>query len=589
MSARSKLAEGDEPLVAEESLGKPQKAYVAFAFAAADLLMETDTDGRIIFAIGAAMSLVGRPARLLSTLTVADLVRPQDRSRTTNALKRMATGNRVRHVLVQVVTPEDVVVPVALCGYPHPETPDRLLLVLTHSGALMPTARRRKENGLLGKDDFEAIAETAMKESASGSGEEYQLTLLDIPEINNLRNKIGVEAAADFVSHFTEYLKQSSVGGDAAADLGNSKYGLIHGPEINAADIENTISDLARSLTHGDSGLNAQSTSVPLDASGISSEEATSALIYTINRFTADGGGAGSIHDLTKATRPRLSETVTKMREVKRVIGAGEFELYFQPIVDLWSNAVHHFEALVRFGAGGQSPYTTVTFAEDTGMVGELDMAILNRAIAFMRSGIGSEKSLKFAVNLSGRSITNSSTAARLLHTLANTADLRGRLLFEVTESAEINDLEVANAVVQEIRGRGFLVGLDDFGAGSAAFHYLRALKVDHVKIDGSYVRDATSANNDSMPFLRAIAQLCRELKVATIAEHIEDEATANLLRVFNVRYGQGYYFGKPMLPPRDQPSVRKAWATPLCQWRNDLLFFAPKGLAPAKQAVEAT
>ena len=77
-------------------LGQPQEAYVAFAFAAADLLMEVDHSGRIIFAIGASMSLVGRPARLLATMTVPELIRPEDSSRVVNALKRMARGERVR-------------------------------------------------------------------------------------------------------------------------------------------------------------------------------------------------------------------------------------------------------------------------------------------------------------------------------------------------------------------------------------------------------------------------------------------------------------------------------------------------------------
>jgi len=214
-----------------------------------------------------------------------------------------------------------------------------------------------------------------------------------------------------------------------------------------------------------------------------------------------------------------------------------------------------------------------VVFAEDTGLVGELDLAILERAIAFMRAGAGSEPSLRFAVNLSGRSLSSPAMAARLLRLIGLAADLRGRLLFELTESAAIADLAAVNAVIQEIRGRGHPVGIDDFGAGAAAFHYLRALKVDHVKIDGSYVREAAT-NAESLPFLRAITQLCRELKIATVAEHIEDEATANLLRVYNVRYGQGYYFGRPMRPSPKHQGTRAPWLTPVTQWRNGLLFF---------------
>jgi len=550
-------------------LGPPQEAYVAFAFAAADLLMEADHDGRIIFAIGAAMSLVGRPARLLATMKVPELIRPEDSSRVLNALRRMERGERVRHTLLHVVHPAGGTVPVALSGYPHPDHKGRLLLVLTHSGTIMSPAVRRDEEGLLGREGFEAVAGSLMKESAKEADASYRMTLLDLPELAELRTKVGAEATASFIHRFTEYLRECSVGGESAADLGNSKFGLIHGPQISSRDIEEAVNGLARSVVGAD--LPAQSATMTFDASGISAHEATNALVYTLNRFTQDG--STTIQDLSRMAQPTLSETVSKMREVKQTIGRGEFELYFQPIVDLWSNAVHHFECLVRFGDAGASPYNTVVFAEDTGLVGELDYAICSRAIAFMREGVGAEPSMRFAVNLSGRSLSSPSMAARLLHLIHSASDLRGRLLFELTESATIPDLVAVNAVIQEIRGRGHPVGIDDFGSGAAAFHYLRALKVDHVKIDGSYCREA-AGSGESLPFLRAITQLCRELKVATIAEHIEDEATANLLRVYNVRYGQGYYFGRPMRPSSHQPGSKAPWVTPVTQWRNGLLFF---------------
>ncbi|CAA7623349.1 EAL domain-containing protein [Magnetospirillum sp. SS-4] len=553
----------------EARIGRPQEAYVAFAFAAADLLMETDHSGRIIFAVGASMSLVGRPARLLATMTLEQLIRPEDMARTRNALRRMARGERVRHTLLHVAVPDGDIVPVALSGYPHPDHEGRLLLVLTHGGTIMTPTVKRNDEGLLGREGFEALAGGLIKESAKDSDDSYRMTLLDLPELAGLRAKVGAEATAGFIARFTDYLRQCSVGGEAAADLGDSKYGLIHGPDLSAGQIETAISGLAQSILGAD--LHPDAATISFDGGEISPQEATNALVYTLNRFAQDG--SATIQDLSRMARPTLSLTVTKMREIKQTIGRGDFQLHFQPIVDLWSGAVHHFECLVRFGDSGASPYNTVVFAEDTGLVGELDCAILARAIAFMRQDPGAEPSLRFAVNLSGRSLSSSSVAARLVRMISEASDLRGRLLFELTESAAISDLVAANAIIQEIRGRGHPVGIDDFGSGAAAFHYLRGLKVDHVKIDGSYVREAAS-KPESLPFLRAITQLCRELKVATIAEQVEDEATANLLRVYNVRYGQGYYFGRPMQPSSRHQGGRAPWVTPLTQWRNGLLFF---------------
>lgn len=550
-------------------LGQTHEAYVAFAFAAADLLLECTFDGAVLFAIGAAMSLVGRPARQLTHLDIPDLFVQTDRSRAINALKRMSSGERVRHVLLHVQMPDGTTVPVAMSGYLHPDHPGRLLLVLTHSGSISQPDIRHDDEGLLGRNGFEALASTLIKESAKSPEDSYRMTLVELPQWADIRSHVGAAATADFLTRFSDYLKDNSVGGGAAANLGGNKFGLLHGPELDAQSIEHAIGILAQSMLGAK--MNAEAASMVFDSTGISPQEAVSALVYTLNRFTAESNA--TLADLSNVAKPSLAGTVSKMREVKQTIGQGKFDLYFQPIVDLWNNAVHHFECLVRFGDAGTSPYNTVVFAEDTGLIGELDIAICTRAINFMRNSVGAESSLRFAVNLSGRSLSSPVVAARLLRVIQGAADLKGRLLFELTESATIADLVAVNAVLQEIRALGHPVGIDDFGSGSAAFHYLRALKVDHVKIDGSYVRDAV-ANGDSLPFLRAITQLCRELKVATVAEHIEDEATANLLRVYNVRYGQGFHFGKPMLPLLEKPGVRAPWVTPQTRWRNGLLYY---------------
>ena len=557
----------------EKALGQSSEAYVAFAFAAADLLMEATTEGRIIFAIGASMALVGRPARLLANSPMADLFIAADRPRVAKVLSRMAAGNRVRHTLLTVVFPHGEHVPVALSGYPHPDHEGRLLCVLTHSGSLSTPSSTRRDGDLLDKRDFEALAQNMMQESSGGDDDNYRMTLLDLPELASLRRQAGAVKTAEFISRFTEYLRECSIGGDAAAELGKSKYGVIHGPGVTAAEIEDTIQDLVQSVVGSEAGaeIHPSTRTLELDTSGISSQEAARALAFTITAFASEE--SASLQQMASATKPRLSETVDQMRAVKDVIDNGDFELFVQPIVDLWTGVVHHFECLVRFRGSDVSPYETVTFAESVGLMGELDYAILTRAIGFMRGEIGAEESLKFAVNISGRSLGSASTAARLLNQLYSARDLRGRLLFEVTESAEIADLVAANAVIQEIRGLGHPVGLDDFGAGSAAFHYLRALKVDHVKIDGSYVRNLRH-NQEAVPFLKAIAQLCRELKVATIAEHIENEETVNLLKVYNVRYGQGYLFGKPVLPKPHRQGPKASWTSPSLRWRNGLLVF---------------
>ncbi|CAA7614678.1 EAL domain-containing protein [Magnetospirillum sp. UT-4] len=554
---------------AKERLGRSQEAYVAFAFAAADLLLEIDDHGRIVFAVGASMALVGRPARLLADTPLIDLVRPDDRKRLAKALKRMAGGARVRHTLLTIDFPSGDSVPVALSGYPHPDRNGRLLCVLTHSGGLVAPPDKHGDTGLLDGDGLSAAAEQLLREGDEG---DYRLTLLDLPEMQTLRERLGAARTAEFVQEFSDYLRRTAVD-DAAAEVGEHKFGLIHSAAITSEDIAAAVAGIVDAVAGEPVPVVSSVHTITLDTAGMSSQEAARALAYTIRRFAADD--EQTIEAIVDGAKPSLAETMAQMRAVKQAIECGDFQLLAQPIVDLWTNSVHHFECLLRFRDGG-SPYDTVTFAENLGLVADLDMAVCLRAVDLMRSGAGANPSLKFAVNVSGRTLASPMAAARIVRLVESVPDLRGRLLFEITESSEIPDLAAANAVIQEIRSYGHPVGVDDFGAGAAAFHYLRALKVDHVKIDGSYVRDMTT-NDKNGPFLRAITQLCRELRVATIAEQIEDEETANLLRVYNVRYGQGYYFGRPMQPLEGFDPVA-AWAAGDIVVRNGLLFFGAKG-----------
>jgi EAL domain-containing protein (putative c-di-GMP-specific phosphodiesterase class I)/GGDEF domain-containing protein len=557
---------------ASGDINRSRDLYVAFAFAAADLLVEVDAQGRIAFTVGAAMALAGRPARLLSGVPLTELFIPADAERITRALARMDRGERVRHMLLHTPGSEGVAPkPVAMSGYHHPQTPGARLLALSHAAALdLPDEAHDPITGLLDKGGFTDLARRMLAESsAAGTDEAYQLTMLEVPQVEKVRAAAGALAADEFMSELGERLRACSVGGDAAGELGQNRYGLVHPPSVSTKSIEDTISELVRAFLPNSGDNAVHSASVTLDAAGISSEEAANALIYSLNAFSQSG--TMTLDDLTSDLRPRLSETVSQMRQIKTVIDTGGFELVFQPVVDLWNGVVHHFECLVRF-PGRDSPFETVTFAENVGMVGGLDLAILRRAIEFMRSPTGKHEALRFAVNLSGRSLSHLTTSRQLLDIVKDASDLRGRLLFELTESAEVEDLPAVNGVLQMLRRQGFPVCLDDFGAGAAAFHYLRALEVDHVKIDGSYVREI-SAKGDATPFLRAIAGLCRDLKVGTIAEFVENTETTNLLKLLKVRFGQGYHFGKPMTPRPTSDNPLRGWAVDNMEWQNGLLM----------------
>lgn len=557
-------------------LNRSLDMYVVFAFAAADLLIEVNESGAVTFTVGAAMALMGIPARRMAGIKLTDLFITSDEARVARALARIDAGERIRNMMLRIKASDEASQDegqwVSLSGYAHPHQPGSRLLALAHAtGTMIPTQKHDSPSGLLDQNRFADLARRMIPESTgTRESDAYRLTVLDVPQVKTVRAKSGPVAADEFIAELGERLRSMSLGGDAAGDLGENRFGVIHAPGIS----DKTIGDLIDDLVHDflPKAAPIRSATMALDVGGISAEEATNAILYTLNRFSASS--AVDLTALANEVRPRLSETVSQMREIKDVIDSGGFELVFQPIVDLWTDVVHHFECLVRF-PGKDSPFETVTFAENVGIVGGLDLAIVTRAVAFMRSPVGNHESLRFAVNLSGRSLSHTATARRLLDMAEKARDLKGRLLFELTESAAVTDLPAVNGVLQTLRQWGFAVCLDDFGAGSAAFHYLRALQVDHVKIDGSYIHNITR-NENNMPFLRAITQLCGELKVGTIAEYVENSETANLLKLLRVRFGQGYLYGKPMRPTENINAPMQGWIGTGLSWQNGLLVFQP-------------
>src|SRR5512145_168560 len=206
-------------------INRSRDLYVAFAFAAADLLVEVEEDGRIGFAVGAAMALAGRPARLLSGLPLVELFIPEDAERIIRALSRIDRGDRVRHLLLHT-PPNDsghTAKPVALSGYRHPQRPRARLLALSHAAALdIPAEAHDPITGLLDKDGFTDLARRMLNESSAVEPDDaYHLTMLEVPQVEKVRAEAGPLAADEFMAELGDRLRACSVGGDAAGELGD--------------------------------------------------------------------------------------------------------------------------------------------------------------------------------------------------------------------------------------------------------------------------------------------------------------------------------------------------------------------------------
>ena len=156
---------------------------------------------------------------------------------------------------------------------------------------------------------------------------------------------------------------------------------------------------------------------------------------------------------------------------------------------------------------------------------------------------------LQLAVNVSGRTIMSHDYVLHAAGLIARAPSVRGRLMLELTESAAIEDLTKADRHLQILRKQGCQVALDDFGAGATSLAYLQQLNLDVLKIDGRYIRDLQHGGRDAA-FVRYLVNLCRELKIETIAEMVETTGAELAARQAGVDMAQGWLYGAATYDP---------------------------------------
>jgi EAL domain-containing protein (putative c-di-GMP-specific phosphodiesterase class I) len=511
--------------------------YVAFAFAAADVLIELDDARCVVFIEGAARALCGDTAEALIGTSFDALLAPADRPVMAALGAALAKGGRFLPFPVGLARPDAP--PTILGGCRLPDRPGASFFTLTIHNRAEPIAAASK---LVEK---KTLAD-AIEASLADPSKDLHLTLVALDGMDALRERLTEEVAEGLNAAIGRYLQAGAASVESASELAPGRYGLLHGGRFETERFEQGVQTMARALDPKGEGVKIVTDTLALSQLGVNGPDIGRALAYCIDRFAE-----ANIEDLSSAAlrgelgKP-LAHASARVAELRSALDQQRFDLVFQPIVDLRNSQIHHAEALVRFTAG-ESPTSTVAFAEAVRLIADLDLAVCARVLEILAKAPRDQAPI--AVNLSGRSLESEPFAAALFELLKPHRGLAGRLLIEITESAAIRNFEAVNRIVQDLRRQGFRVCLDDFGAGSNSLHYLRAFQVDFVKIDGAFVRSAANDARDSS-LLRHIAAFCRETNVATIGEMIEDAAEADRMRAIGIDFAQGYFFGRPGAAP---------------------------------------
>lgn len=231
-------------------------------------------------------------------------------------------------------------------------------------------------------------------------------------------------------------------------------------------------------------------------------------------------------------------------------IHGDRLDLHYMPKLSLADASVTAAEALCRWTHprhGDVPPMTFVGLAEETGLIDELTVWTLDRAIADQRRLLERGLILPIDVNLSGRLVSDATFCDLVIARIANAA---GKIGLEITETAVIEDTEAALANLHRIAAAGIHLAIDDFGSGLSSLSYLRDLPAHELKIDQAFVRNLTTSNRDPL-LVRSAIEIARALEMEVTAEGVEDELALSLLTIMRCNYVQGYHISRPLPLPQ--------------------------------------
>jgi diguanylate cyclase (GGDEF)-like protein len=244
--------------------------------------------------------------------------------------------------------------------------------------------------------------------------------------------------------------------------------------------------------------------------------------------------------------------------ELRAAIPNGDIIPFFQPIVRLDTGALAGFEVLARWPhlqRGMISPTQFIPVAEEAGLVDAMFWALLAQAC---RKSLDAPGEFRLAVNISPSQVRDQWFPEKVLRTLRETGFPAQRLEIEVTESAMIGDMERAKTALMSLKNQGVKIALDDFGTGYSSLFLLRALPIDKLKIDRSFVASLT-ADRENATIVRALVGLGIALGLEVTAEGVEDGPTADALRAMGCEFAQGYLFGPAIEFPSYVEDLRAA------------------------------
>jgi diguanylate cyclase (GGDEF)-like protein len=373
---------------------------------------------------------------------------------------------------------------------------------------------------------------------------------LDLDQFKAVNDTFGHPAGDKLLKIVADRLRGLVRDTDTIARMGGDEFVIVQAPIADPADATSLAQRVIALMSEpydidGNQAVIGASIGIAVGpGDGLSPDKLLRNADLALYRAKGDGRGTFRFFepamDLQMQTR-RIMEV-----DMRKALPAGEFELYYQPVVNLKSNQITGFEALIRWNHPTQGmvpPIAFIPLAEEIGFIVPLGEWIIRQACATAAQW---PDDLHVAVNISAVQFRNPGLMQVIVGALAASGLQPTRLEIEITETALLQNKESTLAVLHQLRALGVRIAMDDFGTGYSSLTYLQSFPFDKIKIDRSFVKDIT-ANTGSLNIVRAVAALANGMGMTTTAEGVETREQLDAIVSEGCTEMQGYLFSKPL------------------------------------------
>lgn len=388
------------------------------------------------------------------------------------------------------------------------------------------------------------LQQTLERSRALSGADPFHLILITIDNFTMLLSGYGLHVSEQVMAELARAITACCPPASNVQRIQRDQFAvaIANTPELHAAGLANQIEALIRHHSHGAAfgALHMQASACVVTCEN-AEDTAEAMLVRGLLALADDGFSPSPLQD---SGREFSREEMGIANYLSQAIAENRLRFAFQPIVESATGQITHYEALLRLHAADgniTSAGALIPVAERMGMISTIDKLTLEMIVSELRR----DTQVHLAFNISNLTTHDAHWLETLTRRIEETPHIGERMTIELTETSIHRDLRQAAYFCAQAQSLGCQIALDDFGSGYTSFRQLKALSVDLVKIDGSFVRDIME-NADNRFFVKTLLDFTRGFGLKSVAEFVENGETAKLLMEMGADYLQGYYFGKP-------------------------------------------